>query len=341
MCIIIYKPGEVWITKRTLRTCWNNNSDGAGFMFATDGKLQVQKGYMRFKTFWKAYRTAFGENYESPFVIHFRIGTSGTLDEHMTHPFQVNDNLGFAHNGILSDYSSSKYKTLSDTALFTYIVLRKMPADFLQQEGTRQLLESYASKCWSKFVFLDNVGVAYIMNEKDGVWDGDCWYSNKSFKEYKKAAANYCVMDSTGTWQSYDVYNEDAWGMNSEEWTEYMAYREILTDEASAEESVHDIDAAAIELAKQTVALRVEERNKLASTTGSYQFDDHVSEITERATTKGDWSYGSKPIRYYYGEKGRIWARTKDGYRKLRLDEPIPKEAEFAALPAPDEGGDE
>jgi hypothetical protein len=54
MCIIAFKPRKVHITRRILKNCWDGNDDGAGFMWAEDDELHIRKGYMTFKSFYRA-----------------------------------------------------------------------------------------------------------------------------------------------------------------------------------------------------------------------------------------------------------------------------------------------
>ena len=54
MCIIVAKEkGQKLPSKDILKTCFNNNDDGAGFMYVQDGKVIIDKGYMDFKSFYK------------------------------------------------------------------------------------------------------------------------------------------------------------------------------------------------------------------------------------------------------------------------------------------------
>ena len=55
MCIIAIKPAGVKLPKGdTLETMWINNDDGAGLMYPRDGKVEIYKGYMTYKSFSKA-----------------------------------------------------------------------------------------------------------------------------------------------------------------------------------------------------------------------------------------------------------------------------------------------
>ena len=182
MCIIVYKPKSKNISKKILKNCWESNPDSAGFMFASGGILQIHKGFMEFKDFNKDFRECerqFNENY----VLHFRIATDGGISKDNSHPFYINDSIGFAHNGILSCMNTPKASTKSDTALFCELVLQKLPANFLELKEYHILLESTADSENSKFTFLTNEGLCYIFAEEEGVWDKGIWYSNDGFKD--------------------------------------------------------------------------------------------------------------------------------------------------------------
>jgi hypothetical protein len=47
MCIAVYKRvGVKMPSDKILETCFENNSDGAGYMFAHGGKVNIKKGFM-------------------------------------------------------------------------------------------------------------------------------------------------------------------------------------------------------------------------------------------------------------------------------------------------------
>jgi hypothetical protein len=47
MCIIVYKPKGKKLPKyETLKTCFENNNNGAGFMYVENGIVIIKKGYM-------------------------------------------------------------------------------------------------------------------------------------------------------------------------------------------------------------------------------------------------------------------------------------------------------
>ena len=209
------------------RNCFINNDDGAGLMYANPktGMIEIEKGFMT----WSSFETRLEElknkydNFEDMnFVAHFRIGTQGKNDEHTCHPFPISSkdkllrkvrlttDMGFAHNGILSDYSnrSYDYKTrtyttkqtlLSDTQLFIKHQLnsyKSLNRNFLKNKQVRDFIARYASENSSKFAFIDKGDNLYLFGtftEDEGVY-----YSNSSYNYsgYSRYISN-CSWDDT------------------------------------------------------------------------------------------------------------------------------------------------
>ena len=178
MCIAIMKSANKKISKSTLRRCYDANPDGAGFMYAEDKQLVVNKGYFTFKEFYKEYKP----HGDKQVLIHFRIKTHGPINKDNCHPFLVNSGLGFIHNGIISGYGSS---IKSDTIEFNEAILQKIVSkhgnNSLFDDPMVELIENVIG--YSKLVFLDRHGNYTIMNEKKGNWNDGVWYSNMSWKK--------------------------------------------------------------------------------------------------------------------------------------------------------------
>ena len=51
MCIIVVKPSSVVVSRSILENCFANNPDGAGYMFANEGKVLIKKGFFDFGEF--------------------------------------------------------------------------------------------------------------------------------------------------------------------------------------------------------------------------------------------------------------------------------------------------
>ena len=213
MCIAIYKPKDVTISKAALQRCFKANPDGAGFMFAEDNQLHTYKGYFSFKNFYKAYQ----KHETKQALVHFRIKTHGKTNKQNCHPFLVNDRLGFIHNGIINGYGNDR---LSDTIQFNNAILKKIVKKHgsmgLFDDPMQELIENVIG--YSKLVFLDNKGNFNIMNEEKGHWHNKVWYSNDSYcvpKPYVPAVTYPSTWGRKDDWNRQDTPEPASAGRSS------------------------------------------------------------------------------------------------------------------------------
>lgn len=212
MCVIVYKNETAKMpSKKILKQCFNNNPDGAGFMYAKDGKVYIEKGFMTFAQFWKGLSTTrkkVGDNI--PYVLHFRITTQAGVRPDCTHPFPLSKNMddlrklsttaeiGVAHNGIITltsggygYYSYAKTVTYNDTMEFItdYLSLIIKDKKFYEDEDTVKLI---AKLCESRLAILDGDGHCQLIGT-GWIMDNDVVYSNDSYKprEIKKTFYAY------------------------------------------------------------------------------------------------------------------------------------------------------
>jgi predicted glutamine amidotransferase len=178
MCICILNTKKAGaLTASELKNSWDNNNMGAGLLWVENNRLNVFKSY-DYGTFTDMYYEIRERNKVGNIVLHYRISTSGFKGEHNLHPFLVNDKLGFVHNGVISGLGN---KDFSDTYEFNDM-LKKFKHDFLKCEMTRYLISKHIG--YSKLVFLDINDKYTIINEEDGHWKNDNWYSNTSYESY-------------------------------------------------------------------------------------------------------------------------------------------------------------
>lgn len=197
MCIVVYKKEGVGMPSTDiLKKCFQNNSDGAGYMFAHHNTVIIRKGYMTFKAFDKALKSdvkAFGDR--CPYVLHFRISTQGGTRRDCTHPFPVSESMdelrrlhctthtGVAHNGIISLTSNYKKQiTYSDTMEFITDYLSLIIGEknyYYKNARSLKLINRLAD---SKLAILsadghcELIGTGWIEDEK-------IFYSNGSYRE--------------------------------------------------------------------------------------------------------------------------------------------------------------
>ena len=201
----------------TLKNCWENNPDGAGFAYAYNGKVFIKKGFMTFDSFMDSLNKCDKKyNFKNCGVLlHFRIATHGGINAGMTHPFPIVDDEGclekieyvsdyaVIHNGIISltSYKASKTGGLSDTAIFIKDYLTKIAGNknWLYQKCNMELIEELID---SKMAILDkngNIQMTSGFTEEKGVF-----YSNSSYKQN-----HYKYYSAPSKWDWDDYYTND------------------------------------------------------------------------------------------------------------------------------------
>ena len=176
MCIIILNKKGL-IPRNTLNECCESNPDGMGLMYAKNGKIKIIKEIIDFDSFYSKYMKI-RIKHKGNIALHFRIRTAGNVNEKNIHPFFVNQNLAFMHNGIL-DIEVPKNSEISDTMIFNEHILKNLPDDFLNYAGNVELIKNYITS--SKLLFMDSYGQVTIINEDKGNWLKDNWFSNYSY----------------------------------------------------------------------------------------------------------------------------------------------------------------
>jgi predicted glutamine amidotransferase len=224
MCIIVYKEAKVALPSReVLQDCWDNNPDGAGFMYYDGGNVAYEKGFMKFEDFYKAFQAA-GLTAEDTVAIHFRIATAGGVSQGNCHPFMVSEQekelkalIGAApnvmmHNGILG----AGTKSLSDTQLFVKDVLFNL-IEHISEDKVFKAVEKIT--VGSKLIIFTKKTIYFT-----GQWVEDkesgLWFSNST---YKKAAHYYSYLEDAEEESWWAKYNKDKWSNDkskgeSEDW---------------------------------------------------------------------------------------------------------------------------
>lgn len=219
MCIICYKPAGVsFPSYDTLRTCWDNNPDGAGYMFSSDGKVMIRKGFMDFKSFSASLADdieTVGE--DSPFVMHFRISTQAGVRQDCCHPFPLSSDMkklrslscttdiGVAHNGIISMYSDGS-KEYSDTMAYItkYLSYLIKGRGYYKNKDSIHLIEETING--SRLAILDGAGHCELIG--DWIKDGELYYSCGSFVQKTYANAYYSQYSYYEGFDDYECFEQ-------------------------------------------------------------------------------------------------------------------------------------
>ena len=195
MCVIaVSRAGVKQPTMEQLKTMFDHNPDGAGYMYARDGKVTIHKGCMDFKDFKRAVNDEhFTE--ADPVVYHFRISTQAGVNPQMTHPFpltkkrenceklDVRCTVGIAHNGIIRMTSDVKETRFSDTVIFITDYMTKLIRDRadITDNAVINMIDNMTN---SKWAIMDGV-TGEIVTIGKFINDGDLLFSNATYLELK------------------------------------------------------------------------------------------------------------------------------------------------------------
>ena len=197
MCIAILNTAEA-IDEQILINCYEGNRDGQGLIYAENGQLKIYKT-LDLKEFLNTYYEV-RKQIKTPIVIHFRMATHGNIDLENCHPFKVNKNLAFVHNGIIANYGNGNY---SDTYCYNEKRLKTLQNNFLKSRFIREFIAEEIGS-YNKLIFMDNHSNYTIVNEEVGIWENDNWYSNSG---YKYSSNYWYTNDDT---DNYDFpFNDD------------------------------------------------------------------------------------------------------------------------------------
>jgi len=124
MCILLFKPSSINLTKSTLKECFKNNPHGAGFAIPNTKQesVEIEKGFFSFRSFWLRFKEVQALNL--PMIIHFRVATSGVIDRNNCHPWRITKKYAMAHNGVIQGKLGITSEKTSDTGLYVKHILR-------------------------------------------------------------------------------------------------------------------------------------------------------------------------------------------------------------------------
>ena len=209
MCVVIVKKGKAKLSDKVLEACWDTNPHGGGFAFAKDDKIAVFKS-MKKEEFLSELRTQLDNYPELTFLIHMRIKTAGNISKLNTHPFVVNKDVVFAHNGHIPGMPESN--KISDTNFFNKLVLSRMNLD-IGNSSQLKLIELAIGR-GNKLGFLHSSGDFKIANESEGNWIDGSWFSN-CYHENSYASNDIWYMDES-EYNELGITKEEAENSNIE-----------------------------------------------------------------------------------------------------------------------------
>lgn len=199
MCVICCKPRDIILTEDCIKEMYSGNKDGAGFAYFAENiegqdkdgnhvgpqnEVCIVKGIFDLDKFFELYEP----HKAKQCLLHFRISTGCRIDGRNCHPFRVNDNLVYVHNGHISLIPALTKNDNSDTWNYNESILKPLISaspDLYLKPSFKWMMEASLSTN-NKIVFLDSNGQFVIINEKLGEWNSGVWFSNKSYMKYHK-----------------------------------------------------------------------------------------------------------------------------------------------------------
>ena len=224
MCIAIYSPvGNPIPCEEYLKRSFEENPNGAGFAYNLPNKpiVQIEKGFMDWKSFIKAFRKS-SKKYDFTnrgVLIHFRITTHGGTNPQCCHPFplvadeetmkktKIKSNYAVIHNGIISLTSDEALKRnhMSDTMVFIEKYLSKIATN-KKWFANKANFELIYDMIGSKMAILNGYGKIHSTAGFTKDPDGN-YYSNTTYK-YPK-------------WSYYDHFDYFDYGYEYPKYAKY------------------------------------------------------------------------------------------------------------------------
>lgn len=187
MCLAAYHDRGYQFTEDEFDNAARSNSDGVGFAYySAKNNIVIEKGTNVIEMKEKYFTRVEKNGERSPFIVHFRLATHGSVCDRNCHPFRINEHDVMIHNGILP-VVYAKGESRTDTQVFADEYLAKLPENWFENDYMFDMVEDYCHG--SKLVIMTNNPKAkygvYIVNSKAGSWESENkrWFSNSSHKE--------------------------------------------------------------------------------------------------------------------------------------------------------------
>lgn len=207
MCLLTYIPAGIMPDTEALFNGTMINDDGHGYAIVdrAGDRIIVDRG-MDAKDMIACFAAKRAQFPDGPALFHSRLATDGATTLTNCHPFDVGGDprTVLAHNGIMP-LRPSKGDFRSDTRIVAESYVPKAYGT-LRRRRARLAFQKWMGQ-WNKVVILTVDprfrANAFILNEKEGLWDNGIWYSNDMYKGYYLAPA-----------RKGDAYglDEDGWG---------------------------------------------------------------------------------------------------------------------------------
>lgn len=185
MCVIAYKTKGAHLSDNMIRRMFKTNPNGAGFMYAENGRVKFEKGFFTADALIKRFRACV--SVDIPALVHCRITTHGATCPQLCHPFPIvqkhakefkqrgEADLCMMHNGIIPTPSFVWYAQAndSDTSAYAHRLalegLHDLPMPWEAEQIEREIGHS-------RMAFMDGTGEVLTIGHWEKV--AGIWFSN-------------------------------------------------------------------------------------------------------------------------------------------------------------------
>lgn len=175
MCIAIVATAGHKVPEYAIKNSFDNNPDGGGCAFISDGAVRIEKGWMDVDTAVRRYNELY-EQYgkDNAMLVHFRIATAGRVCQSNCHPFRIKDG-AMIHNGTM--FYTGHNAPKSDTRIFAERLFNILDYDSVVNAIDKHDFEYVIG--YDRLGFLYNDG--RWVTAGDWVEDNGVMYSNRSY----------------------------------------------------------------------------------------------------------------------------------------------------------------
>lgn len=215
MCLIVaveaHRTLPAHLFDEALLSAADFNQDGMGVAYIQDGLVQVEKSAGSYADIFDLASYLY-RNTKTPFVVHFRYATAGTVSKANAHPFKLSRTVAMVHNKTLKIEPANP--NWSDSRTLAELTKRLIKADpaFLGSPLFDAFISHQAGST-NRLVFLDAAAEQLVyVNEHLGDMVDGVWFSNRTMYDCsvvglvdwrfaKKSTKKY-----SGSWDKDDTY---------------------------------------------------------------------------------------------------------------------------------------
>lgn len=180
MCIAIMNSHRgADLNRKTIERCARKHPDGMSLMWFENEEIKMFKTLDCVDHLYAKYRQVRDMN--KTIALHFRRATHGEVSLKNCHPFWINRDMAFVHNGVIRMNEMPEDRV--DTKVFRDKILRPyLDPAWAADKDARDMVGDYISPSKLVVATANPEPYFYIVNQKKGFSEGANWFSNTSYR---------------------------------------------------------------------------------------------------------------------------------------------------------------